>query len=327
MAFDLRDEFAALVRRRGQHNGFDCFRLDFIGDFDDPPLPSSFGFEDDAFRIAGRNIGKIGLLAYFDARGRWRRWRRLAASQRQLRRFAADRGRGFQRVEADIEQRLGQLACGLAETVGDDVGVGLVHRILPAACRVGHAQHAAQQLLDVLVAVHLRHRTEHIGEGAVPAFLQCLLGDDDFDGAIPGEQVDTVDLALVAGGDGDALSSTPSISIKCLFTSSTVAAPARAFGLYQQDRPNVVGSSSAAFASDLRRAAALLTAECQSSLCSFSTTGNLIMFSAFSSKAETLTSTLGWKHRASRSIPPPRAGRGARRRRRTAAWSRCAPRP
>jgi len=52
------------------------------------------------------------------------------------------------------------------------------------------------------------------------------------------------------------------------------------------------GSFKAVFASDLRRATALLTATSQPPSCSFSTTGNLIMSSAFSSKAETLTSTL-----------------------------------
>ena len=51
----------------------------------------------------------------------------------ELRRFAADRGRGFQRVEADIEQRLGQASpAALPKAVGDDVGVS---GLFIASCR------------------------------------------------------------------------------------------------------------------------------------------------------------------------------------------------
>ena len=53
--------------------------------------------------------------------------------------------------------------------------------------------------------MHRSHRTEHIGKRAVPAFFERLDGDDEFDRGFRVQQVDPVQLALRAGGDGDAL--------------------------------------------------------------------------------------------------------------------------
>ena len=49
------------------------------------------------------------------------------------------------------------------------------------------------------------HGAEHIGEGTIPAFLQCFDGDDEIDRAGPVKEVDAVQFALGAGRDGDAI--------------------------------------------------------------------------------------------------------------------------
>ncbi|MNU82818.1 hypothetical protein D3C71_725020 [compost metagenome] len=113
----------------------------------------------------------------------------------------ADAARGFDRIEADLHQGIGQFAGHRAKALGGYVSVGLVHRLLLASSSVGHAKHAPQQLLDVLVTLDLCHRAKHIGEGAIPPFLERLLGDDDLNWAILGEQIQSVDTPMIAGGN------------------------------------------------------------------------------------------------------------------------------
>ena len=83
------------------------------------------------------------------------------------------------------------------------MGIGAVQRRAALARGVGHAQHAAQQLFHGGARTHVLQRTQHVGERAVPAFAQCVDGDDMAHQAAGVEQVHTVQPALVAGGDND----------------------------------------------------------------------------------------------------------------------------
>jgi hypothetical protein len=83
--------------------------------------------------------------------------------------------------------------------IGPVQGVGL------AAPGIGHTQHPAKQLLDIGRALDAGNRTEHIGEGAVPALFQRLDRDDVFDPALGIEEIDAVEFALIACRDGDPL--------------------------------------------------------------------------------------------------------------------------
>ena len=106
-------------------------------------------------------------------------------------------------LEAHGDQFVGQRAGRRAEGRLADEGVSLVERRIGAPLGVGHPQHPAQKLLDISSAADPRDRAEDIGEGAIPPLLQRLHGDDVLDGTGRVEQVDAVELALRAGGDGD----------------------------------------------------------------------------------------------------------------------------
>jgi hypothetical protein len=58
-------------------------------------------------------------------------------------------------------------------------------------------------VLDVGGAADIGDGTQHIGERAIPAFLEGFHGDDEFNRARRIEQIMLVQLALLAGGDGD----------------------------------------------------------------------------------------------------------------------------
>ena len=82
---------------------------------------------------------------------------------------------------------------------------GAVQILGLATLGIRHPQETSQQLLDVHRALDPRDGTERIGEGTIPALLQRLDGDDGLDRALRIEQVDAVQLALIAGRHGDLL--------------------------------------------------------------------------------------------------------------------------
>src|SRR5690606_26480908 len=92
---------------------------------------------------------------------------------------------------------------------GDGMSIGPVHFFLPAPSRIWHPQDPTEQLLDVLVTLDLSYRTEHVGEGAVPALFERLFGDDDFDGAIARKKIHAINLAGGPGGNCDSLLGNP----------------------------------------------------------------------------------------------------------------------
>src|SRR3546814_14658503 len=100
------------------------------------------------------------------------------------------------------DQLVHQRTRGGAERRLREEGVSAVQRVRLAALGVGHAQNAAQELLDVGRALDARDGAEDVREGAVPAFLQRLHGDAVLDGARRVEEVDAVQPALLAGGGG-----------------------------------------------------------------------------------------------------------------------------
>lgn len=75
----------------------------------------------------------------------------------------------------------------------------------------GHAQHTAEKLFHRAAAADAGQRAEHVGERAVPAFLQRVDGDDVLDLAGGVEQIDAVQLPLIAGRDRDATLGNPAI--------------------------------------------------------------------------------------------------------------------
>ena len=80
------------------------------------------------------------------------------------------------------------------------MGVGAVERLAPPARGVGHAQHAAQQLLHRRGAAQFLQAAQHIGKRAVPALAQRLHGDDVAHRAVARRQGDVIQATLLAGG-------------------------------------------------------------------------------------------------------------------------------
>ena len=77
--------------------------------------------------------------------------------------------------------------------------VGLVQRCPGPALCVGHAQDAAEQLLDGRGRSDGLHRAQHVRERAVPALAQGLHGDDEAHRAVAGRKVQAFEFALRAG--------------------------------------------------------------------------------------------------------------------------------
>ena len=121
-----------------------------------------------------------------------------------------------------------------------DVGVGFIQVEGQPAAGVRHPQHAAQQLLYVAAGADIGRGAEDVGEGAIPPLLERLHGDDDLDGAGAVEQIDAIQLALVAGGDGDALGRDLFILDQVLLDRLDVGGLVAVLGLNQQQRPDVV---------------------------------------------------------------------------------------
>lgn len=87
-------------------------------------------------------------------------------------------------VEAQGDQGITQLGRrGLEATMGD-MSIGAVEGVEVAGLGVGHAQHAAQKLFDILGGTDVGDRAEDLGPGTVPALLEGLDGDDVADGAV-----------------------------------------------------------------------------------------------------------------------------------------------
>lgn len=70
---------------------------------------------------------------------------------------------------------------------------------------MGLAQHAAHDLLHAHPRGPVRHRREHVGEGAVPSLGERLDGDDETYRAVAGHEVRAADLVDVAGSHGNLL--------------------------------------------------------------------------------------------------------------------------
>ena len=71
--------------------------------------------------------------------------------------------------------------------------------------RVGLAQDATDDLLDVGLGRAVRKRGEDIRERTVPALLQRVHRDDESDGTVLSEEVRLADLVLLRGLDRDLL--------------------------------------------------------------------------------------------------------------------------
>ena len=122
------------------------------------------------------------------------------------------------------------------------MGIGAIEQLAASPLGVGHAQHAAEQLLHVAARAHVLQAAEHIGEGAVPALLERLHGDHHLHRAGRVEQVHAVELALRAGGDGDALGRDVFLGDQVLAQALDVHLAALVLGLQQQDRAQVVAA-------------------------------------------------------------------------------------
>ena len=70
--------------------------------------------------------------------------------------------------------------------------ISTVERLAPAPCGVGHAQHAAQQLLHRCRAAKRLQRAQHIGKRAIPALAQRLHRDDKAHRAVAPLQIQPV---------------------------------------------------------------------------------------------------------------------------------------
>ena len=112
-------------------------------------------------------------------------------------------------LEAHRHQPVGERLRRRAEGRFGHEGVRPVEGGDPAPRGVGHPQHPPEKLLHVEGAANAGDGAEDVGEGAVPSLLQGLDGDDVFDRAGAVEEVDAVQLPLVAGRDRDLLPRDP----------------------------------------------------------------------------------------------------------------------
>ena len=108
------------------------------------------------------------------------------------------------------------------------------------------AQNPPDQLREIIFRRRVGENRQHIGERAVPPLLQRLLGDDVADGTIPREQVQTLDVILVAGFHRNFIRRNSAISYQKfphIFRMDKSAAAlvfARALHLHQTNRADVI---------------------------------------------------------------------------------------
>ncbi|OIQ73663.1 hypothetical protein GALL_446960 [mine drainage metagenome] len=148
----------------------------------------------------------LGVRGLRDLKGEvWDGLWTSALTALQIQRRLRQQGRcGLEALEAHVlHHAVFKRGRSLGEVLRNDVGIGLVQGLLLPGTGIGHAQHAAEQLLHVLGRVHRLQRGQHIGEGAIPAFLERFYGDDVPNRAGTVEQVDAVEFLLCPGGHRD----------------------------------------------------------------------------------------------------------------------------
>ena len=197
-------------------------------------------------RVEREQVGRRGRRQHQLQRGQGRggrlALRARVAPQRQTGR--EHRLHRLQLFEAHRHQAVGEFP-GYPRALGArQVGIGAIEQLAASPLRVGHAQHAAEQLLHVAARAHVLQAAEHIGEGAVPALLERLDGDHHLHRAGRVEQVHAVQLALRAGRDGDALGRDVLLRDQVLAQALDVHLAALVLGLQQQDRTQVVAACS-----------------------------------------------------------------------------------
>ena len=133
---------------------------------------------------------------------RWRLiWLKSIATKQRQRGGLGNHRRHIQRLKPHVvDQPVGQRMGGGRELCRAHMGIGPVQRLAPAPLGIGHAQHAAQQLLYRRGAAQLLQAAQHVGKGAVPAFAQGLHGDDEAHRAMARGQVQVFQPARGAGG-------------------------------------------------------------------------------------------------------------------------------
>ncbi len=134
----------------------------------DPLVENAFGLDPEGtgFRLRdGHVVQRIGMLV---AKGGTHRQldgeRRLGGRGGQFEVVAEQVGgavlqvgRHLHRLEAHVDQLVGQLLGGLGKAGGGEVGVGAVQGLDRPALGERHAQHPPEQLLHVLGRTHLLH--------------------------------------------------------------------------------------------------------------------------------------------------------------------------
>lgn len=107
--------------------------------------------------------------------------------------------------EARAVEAVDHLLHGAVEVGGGREDVCDVQAAGARAAGMGLAQHTAHDLLHTHPRSPVRHRREHVGEGAVPPLGECLDGDDEAYRAVAGHEVAAADLVDVAGAHGHLL--------------------------------------------------------------------------------------------------------------------------
>src|SRR5208283_2695287 len=86
------------------------------------------------------------------------------------------------------------------------IGICTIQLRPPFPLGMWKAQDPAQDLLYRPRRTHFRHRTKHVGKRTVPAFLECLNGDNEAQRAGPVKQVDILNAANLSCGYGNLFS-------------------------------------------------------------------------------------------------------------------------
>ena len=140
---------------------------------------------------------------------------------------------------AVLDQRGLQVAGGVLEVLAAGVAVGLVQVLVATPGRVGHPQHAAEQLLHRGAGAEVADAAQDVGERAVPPLAELLHRDDVLDRVVFVVDRQVGELVDRAGADRHLLLRHPQLLDQQLLDAVDVEVLLPGLSLVQDDRADV----------------------------------------------------------------------------------------
>ncbi|HXN88057.1 MAG TPA: hypothetical protein VN890_01665 [Methylocella sp.] len=198
----------------------------------DLDAPASGRFQDRLHRL---EIEVLGQRVFMHEGGAVfaKAWERI--------RICPDKRVGFDFFKTAVDETVFQCVRRVLEARRRGESIGPVQLLPLFPARRGQPQDAAKKLFDGRRRFLLGDRTQDIGEGAVPAFPQLRLGNDEPHRAIAREKVEPVDFVGLAGCDGNAFLRLPEALDKQLlhlFGMESLFRLRLSLRLKQHDRPD-----------------------------------------------------------------------------------------